>query len=57
MNSGVARISVRVGNILGVGLVGGPGAPPPGRQKILKISKKTFKKIEKWIILADFSKN
>ena len=34
--SGGARISVRGGDILGVYLVGGPGAEPPGRRRIFE---------------------
>ena len=47
------------GNILGVGLVGGPGAdpPPPDAGEFSKIFKKFIKKIEKYIILAYVSKN
>ena len=55
--SGAARISVRGGeHSRGVGLVGGPGAEPPGRQKILKISKKFLMKIAKMDYFRRFFK-
>ena len=43
-------------DILGVGLVGCPGAEPPGRRRILENFQKFLKKIAKCIILAYFSK-
>ena len=42
--SGVAGILVRGGILLGLGLVGGPGAEPPGFRRIFK---KFLKKIAK----------
>ena len=54
--SGAARFRFG-GDILGGRTRRGSGGGAPGRQKILKISKKFLKKIaKKWIILGDFSK-
>ena len=45
------------GDILGVGLEGGPRAEPPDARNLWKFQKKEFQEIcKKWIILGDFSK-
>ena len=55
--SGATGISVRGGDILGVGLVGGPrGGAPRTPENLRKFSKNFLRKSQKCIILPHFSK-
>ena len=56
--SGIARILVRGGTLLGVGLVGGPGGRAPGPREFSKDFEKILKKIANnfSIIFKEFNK-